>query len=298
MFHEPLWGAGCSGNSNIGSRNIIETILLKNNLRVVKRKFGFVESGHVLNLVGRGDEDCVGVGLEAMVEEDSGVAGFLASDEDDKLVCLSKLADVLDPIGDVSADGVVELKRSRCPVLDEVDEMLESLDGFGGLAEENDGPREVDLVKIVLALDDDGVIVGLSAESDDFGMSGLSVDDDLCVFLLEVCLSDSFLEFEDDGTGCVGNGHAVSLCDSIGGRWLSVCSEEDVSAVEGAQVVVVDGLESEFLESIDLFSVVYDVSEAIERASRESVLSLSDGICHAEAKTAMWINGYVHQKVA
>ena len=103
-------------------------------------------------LVFAGDEVRIGVGVETFGKEDLTVATLLATHEDDEFVGCSKFAYLVDAIGYLTADGVVALEGvSACvECIDFLYDLLESLQGLGGLGIEIYVAIEVDVVDVVV----------------------------------------------------------------------------------------------------------------------------------------------------
>ena len=104
--------------------------------------------------------------------------------------------------------------------VDGLDEGVETFDGLCRLREEIDGPCEIDTVKLFRIFDNNGGIVGLALQSDDFRMVRLSVDDNLrrkrfVVFVCLVACADALLQFPDNGTGGVYHFAVSSACDPV-----------------------------------------------------------------------------------
>lgn len=72
-------------------------------------------------------------------------------------------------------------------------------------------------------------------------------------------------------------------------------AQQHLHVVELAQVVVVDGDESHLTEAVTLPTVVYDITEAVERrALCQFFLSLLDGGGHSKAETTTFVYFYLN----
>ena len=172
----------------------------------------------------------------AVVEEDAGIGRFGAADEEDDVVGAGEVLQLGYAVGDVAANGVVRFQRNiRFSIfdfrLDGLYEGVKTFHGFGGLGEEVDGAGEIESVELFGGFDDDCRVVGLSLETDHFGVSGFAVDDDLrrygfVVAVRLVARADTILQFLDDRAGSIDDFASALLCDPVGRRGLAVCAEE------------------------------------------------------------------------
>ena len=288
FFHEPERRGCRAANTDFESGE----------LRVESREFFF-------QFVGGGDKERVGVRLQTVVVEDAGVGGFGTSDEEDEVLLPRKILQPRHAVGYVAADGVVCFQHNlRFEIgdlrLDSFHEGVETFDGLGGLGEEVYRACEVEPVKLVGGLDDDRGVVGLPLESDDLGVAGFAVDDDLrreglVVLVGLIAGADTVLQFLDDGAGGVNDLYAPLARYPVGGRRFAVGTEEHARVGrQRAEVVIVDGLKTEGLQTGDLLTVMDDVAQATKSSGTELSLRCGDGTGDTEAETAVLIDGYDH----
>ena len=110
-------------------------------------------------------------------------------------------------------------------------QLLETLDGLGCLGEEIDRAGEIEPVELVDRLDDNGGIVRLALQTDDFGVTGLTIDDNLrrnglIVLVLLIACTDTVLQFLHHRTGGIDDFDTPLLRNPIGGRRFAVCAEQ------------------------------------------------------------------------
>ena len=92
-------------------------------------------------------------------------------------------------------------------------------------------------------------------------MSGFAIDDDLRIGMLFVCASYILLQFFYDRASSIENGDVIVPGDVVCGRRFAMCPKEDAHVMQSTQVVIINCFEPELFQSIDLKSVVYDVSQ-------------------------------------
>lgn len=135
----------------------------------------------------------VGVDGEALVEEHLAVAALAAADKEDDIVVLGKLGDVGHAVGHLAADRVktAEGCRGGDVALNVVDDAVELIETFRRLRVKIDITVEVQSFHVIEFLDDDGVLIGLSDESEYLRMTIFSEDDDLRVWIIIELLLDA-----------------------------------------------------------------------------------------------------------
>ena len=143
------------------------------------------------------------VHVEAGVVEHVAVAAAASGYEDYNVVLGGEGLYAGQSVGHLSANGVEVLKvgRGLDGLGDAVDDLVESVEGHGGLGEEENVAFEIERGGFLGRLHNDGLPTGLSDESDDFCVSGFAVDYDLSVGVLLVDGFDAPLELEYDGAG-------------------------------------------------------------------------------------------------
>ena len=116
-------------------------------------------------------------------------------------------------------------------------------------------------------------------------MSGFPVDDDLCLGVFGIYLLDASLQVEHHGACGIDDGDVLCFGLPVGGRRLTVCTQQNLGVAQLSEGGVVDHQESHFVQPVAFASVVYDVSQAIEAfAVREFLFRLLNGPRHAETE--------------
>ena len=104
-------------------------------------------------------------------------------------------------------------------------------------------------------------------------------------------LFDALLELEHHRTGGIDDLNVVSTGELVGLRGLSVGTQQHLHIVEVAHVIMVDGDESHFPETITLHTVVHDIAEAVECLTLcQFFLGFLDGGGHTKAETTAVVN--------
>ena len=80
----------------------------------------------------------------------------------------------------------------------------------------------------------------------------------------------------------------------VGGRRLPVCTQEYAYVVQRAEVIVVNGFKSQFVQSLYFLTVVHDVSKAEERSPLQFTFGSLNGCGYTEAESRIIINRYNH----
>ena len=130
------------------------------------------------DLMGILDEVGVGIHTQALVEEYLAVGALSATDEKDEVVAGSKLRDIRHAVGNTTADSVerAEGGLGGDVLLDVLDDAVVLVERLCGLGVEIDVAREIKAFHLVEVLDDDGVRLCLSDQSQHLGMSPLAED--------------------------------------------------------------------------------------------------------------------------
>ena len=165
-----------------------------------------------------------------MIKEYFGVTALCTTDKEDDVIRSRKILQFFHPICHTPAYRIMIFEIRRF-FMNRFDEVLKTFDGLRRLREEVDGAGEVDAVELVDGLNDDGGVVRLALEPDDFRVSGLAVDDDLrreglIVSVGFVARANTVLEFLDDRTGGIDDLYAALLRNPIGSRWFAMCAKE------------------------------------------------------------------------
>lgn len=171
LLHQPFWRTG-------GSADAYGLCLVK---------------PAEVDFLGALDLMAVGVDGEALVEEHLAVAALAAADKEDDIVVLGKLGDVGHAVGHLAADRVetAEGCRGGDVALNVVDDAVELIETFRRLRVKIDITVEVQSFHVIEFLDDDGVLIGLSDESEYLRMTIFSEDDDLRVWIIIELLLDA-----------------------------------------------------------------------------------------------------------
>lgn len=235
------------------------------------------------------DKMGVGIDLKTFVVEHPSVARLAAADEEDDVVVAGKVANVGNTVGHLTADGVVVVEEvgTLDVLLDELDNFAKSIERLGGLAVEGNGTAKVYFpLRIVKILNDDGMTLRLPHKSDDLGMTGLPVDDNLGVGMVGVFGLDAPLQVEHDGTGGINDLQVVSAGDVVGLRWFAVSPQQHFGIVKMVEVGVFDRLKAEFPQAFALTTIVYNITKAEEGTCRSQFLfCLANGGCDTEAES-------------
>ena len=185
-------------------------------------------------------------------------------------------------------------KRSSAR-LNRLYEASEAFYALCGLREEIDGAGEVQSVELVARLNDDGGVVGLPLQADDFSVPGLSEDNYLgrllfIILVLFVASADAVLQFLDHRTSGVDDIYASLAGDPIGARRFAMCPQQDARMDgECTEVVVIDRLQSRLFESRYFAAVVDDVAQTEKRTFGQFALCRPDGTGYTKAETRVCI---------
>jgi len=108
-------------------------------------------------------------------------------------VALGKLGDVGHAVGHLAADGIetAEGCRGGDVALNVVDDAVKLIETFRRLRVKIDITVEVQSFHVIEFLDDDGVLIGLSNESEHLSVSVFAEDDDLRVWIIIELLLDA-----------------------------------------------------------------------------------------------------------
>ena len=241
-----------------------------------------------------GAADAVGAGIlrPAQVEEDLSVGTGHAGDEKNEVVRACELHQMLVPVRDLGADGVMD-RDTVAEGADAGADVGVLIGALGGLGEDFHGFREVDAGEDVLqhgpVFHDDGVAVHLAQKAHDLGMADFPEDDECSVLSVRVQagigFADVLLQLEYHGAGAVDDGKAVAAGMDIGRRRLAMGPDEDGFAF-GHVGNGRDRAEPFRPEAVELGLVMDDGAEGIQVVVvREEVLRPGDGADDASAET-------------
>ena len=239
----------------------------------------------------------------AFLEEYLTVATLSAAHEEHHIMPAGKDGDIRHAVSHLSADGVKALEGStfhdmRLAVFDDAMELFQAL---GGLRIEIDVLGEIQpsylpqMFHILQLLYHERVTLGLSYQTQNFGMSLLSEDDNLRLWIVDILLLDASLQLQYHRAGGINNFNVVALGKGIGLRWFSMGTKQYLHAMQLLHLLVVDGDESCFMQSFHLHTVMHDISQAVEfTAFLQLFFSFLDGSGHTKAETTAVIYFYLH----
>ena len=135
----------------------------------------------LLNLTGILYQVGVRIDAQTFVEEYLAITALPSADKEDKIVAGGKLRDIRHTVGYRTTDRIEALEGGIWGDmgLDVVDDAMKLVKRLRGLAIEIDITGEIEFLHLVETLDDDSGAVGLSYQSENFGMTFLAKDDDL-----------------------------------------------------------------------------------------------------------------------
>lgn len=178
---------------------------------------------------------------------------------------------------------------------------MELFQALGGLRIEIDVLGEIQpsylpqMFHILQLLYHESVTLGLSYQTQNFGMSLLSEDDNLRLRIVDILLLDASLQLQYHRAGSINDFNVVALGKGIGLRWFTMGTKQYLHAMQLLHLLVVDGDESCFMQSFHLHTVMHDISQAVEfTAFLQLFFSFLDGSGHAEAETTAVIYFYLH----
>lgn len=182
------------------------------------------------------------VDAQTLVVEHPTVGTLGARNKDDDIVGAREVAQVVNAVGYLTADGVMicELGVGGLATLNFLNHSAEALKGHGRLAIQGDVSVEVDAVKAGDVFNDYGSRVGLPDEAVDLGVAALSIDDNLGLGRCGECLLYASLEGEHNGTGRVDDVDVVATGGGVGRGWLSMGAKQDVGVSDVVEVSVGD----------------------------------------------------------
>ena len=98
---------------------------------------------------------------------------------------------------------------------------------------------------------------------------------------------DAFLQLEYHRTGGIDDFDIVTLCQLVGLRGFSVCTQQHFDIVQTCHVVVVDGDKAHLAQTLALHTIMYNVTQTIERSALcQFLFCLLNGSGHAETEAA------------
>lgn len=233
--------------------------------------------------VGRiGDKMSALVDTATLVVKHFAIAAFCSGDEKNHVVAAGEVAEVVDAVSNLTANGVKRFKfhSGRYPSRNFAHHIGEALKRHCGLRVEGYVAGEVDARELFKILDYDCLAVCLPDETVDLCMACLSVDDYLGTWRrVVVGVLDALLQAQDHRTGRINDFDVPFAGKGVGRRGFSVGAQKHTRGGETAQILVGDCREAFALESFDLVAVMHDVAEAVERlvAALKFLLSFSNG---------------------
>lgn len=224
------------------------------------------------------------------------VGAFFATDKENGIVLRGKRKHVGHSARHLTANGVVKTESGRGldVFFDVTDYFAELLQRFGGLREELDVAVEVEPIHFVGRFYDNRLATRLAYETEHFGMALFPENDDLRLAAGRGYVLYAFLQLQHYGARGIDNFNVVAPGYGISFGRFAVGAKEYLGVVQLAEPVVVNRLQSHFLQALHLFTVVDNVTEAIEAVPFcQFFFCFTDGCCHAEAESRAIVYFYV-----
>ena len=205
LFHQTFRSGGCSADAN--ASDVLEPF--------------------ILNRVGRVGEVGARIHLAACFKKNASVGTFESADKDDGVVARGKFLDVGQSVRHLAADGVEIAEASGWLDVggDVFHDALEPLQRLGRLREQGGVAGQVQTRSLFHSFDDNRFAVGLSHESEHFGVSSFAVNHDLWARHFVIDFFDASLQLQHHGAGGVDEADSSFFCDLIG-RWRFAVSTE------------------------------------------------------------------------
>ena len=118
---------------------------------------------------------------------------------------------------------------------------------------------EIEVFHLVEVLNDNGVASRLPHQAQYLGMSFLAEDDDLAVSQI-ILLADALLQLQHHRTGSIDNLDVVLVRQLVGGRWLTMGTQQYLNIVQLRHLLVVDGDETHLSQTVALHSVMHNIT--------------------------------------
>ena len=111
-----------------------------------------------------------------------------------------------------------------------------------------------------------------------------------------ILLLDALLQLQHHRTGGINNLDMV-LSRQVVGFWrLTMCAQQHLHAMQLAHLLMVNGDESHLAQPLALHTIMYDITQAIERVTLgQFLLCLLDGSSHTKAETTATV--YLDAKI-
>lgn len=202
-FHQPFWSRGGSTDTDT--------------VYVVAKPFGTDVLRAIHTVCGR-------IYAATGFAEYVAITAFLSTNENDDVMPCGKSAYVGQAVGYLSADcvEVAEFGFRTDTRINVVNYLSESLQRFCRLAEQADVAAEIQHVGFLGILDDDSGAIGLSDQSQDFGMSRFAIYDDLGIARFGVYLLDAALQLQNDRAGGIYDVDTPFLSEGVCTGWLAM----------------------------------------------------------------------------
>ena len=131
-------------------------------------------------------------------------------------------------------------------------------------------------------------------------MTSLSEDHNLRIRMIFVLFFNATLQRQHHRTGGIYNLDVVFSSQFVGFRGFSMCSQQHLHIVQLAQIIVVNGHQSAFMQTLHFNTIMHNVAQTVQRFSLgQFFLCFLYGRCHAETKATATVNFYLyHRKIS
>ena len=173
---------------------------------------------------------------------------------------------------------------------------MKLVERLGGLGVEIDVAREIQFRHLVDILNDNGVGMCLTHESQYLGVTFLAENNYLWSILtshftlftprLVILFLDAFLELQHHRTSGINDFYVVATSQLVGLRGFAMSPQQHLHIMQLAKVVVIDGDESHSTQALTLHTIVYDVAQTVKPVSLGQFLfCFLDGCGHSKTET-------------
>ena len=176
--------------------------------------------------------------------------------------------------------------------------MPEQRHALRSLREEEYRTREINLLQILLALHHDGRLLDLSREAHNLGVASLTQDHHLTTDSLHplVCRHNLALQLRHNGARRIDKADAQLLGTTVGRGGLAVGADEEIVTTQLLHIAVGDGTQAQRLKTLHLHTVMHNIAQRIDFATKllQRSLGSRDGAHNAKAETRILVNLDIH----
>ena len=151
--------------------------------------------------------------------------------------------------GDTTANGVIYAEHILAcqTATHNLGQAVELIDALCCLREEIYRTREIDLLQILLALHNYGILVYLTDKTDNLGVTALTENNHRTAHLVHSLVGRLYLALQgrNYGTGGIDNLNAVLACQGVGLGRLAVSANKHSLARNGRDIFVRDSVQAE-----------------------------------------------------